>query len=58
MSSSLSVPQDDDKNKRQPNEDTIVSQDQMVARSQDVDASQPPSLVVGKRTSLLLHAHP
>ena len=40
--SSLSVPQDCDKDGRVENEDTHVSHDQMVAQAQDVDAPQPP----------------
>jgi hypothetical protein len=47
--SSLSVPQDDDKDRRVENEDTHISYDQMVAQAQDVDAPQPPSQVVDRR---------
>jgi hypothetical protein len=42
MPSLSNVPQDDDKNRRQSNEDTHVSQDQMVTQVQDVDAPHPP----------------
>ena len=45
------VPQDDDKDGRQPNEDTYVPQDQMMAQAQDVDTPQPPPQVVDRRNS-------
>jgi hypothetical protein len=40
--SSLSVPQDDDKNERVENKDIHVSHEQAEAQAQDVDAPQPP----------------
>jgi hypothetical protein len=52
------VPQDDNKNGRVENDDTHVSHDQMVARSQDVDALQPSPQVVDRRNLPLLQAHP
>ena len=52
--SSLSVPQDGDKDGRVENEDTHVSHDQMVAQAQDVDAPQLPPQVVDRRNSPLL----
>jgi hypothetical protein len=58
MPSSSNVSQDDDKNRRQSNEDTYVSQDQMVAQTQDVDAPHPPPHVVDRRSTPLLQAHP
>ena len=56
--SSSSVPQDGDKDGRVENKDTHVSQDQMVAQAQYVDAPQPPPQVVDRRNSPLLQAHP
>ena len=52
--SSSNVPQDDDKDGRVENEDTLVSHDQMVALAQDIDAPQPPPQVVDRRNSPLL----
>jgi hypothetical protein len=40
------------------NEDTHVSQDQMVAQVQDVDAPHPPPHVVDRRSTPLLQPHP
>jgi hypothetical protein len=60
--SSSSGPQDDDKDGREPNEDIYiyiyVSQDEMMAQAQDVDAPQSPPQVVDRRTPPLLQAHP
>jgi len=56
--SSSNVPQDDGKEGRQPNEDTYVFQDQMVAQTQDVDAPQPPLHVVDRRSTPIFQARP
>jgi hypothetical protein len=42
MPSSLNVPQDDEKDERHANEDTFVSQEQVMVQAKDVDAPQPP----------------
>ena len=56
--SSSNVPHDDDKDGRDPFEDTHVSHDQMVVQAQDVDAPQAAPQVVDQRTTPLLQAHP
>jgi hypothetical protein len=58
MPSSSNVPQDDEKEERHANEDTFVSHEQAIVQVEDVDAPQPPPLVVDKRSSSLLQSHP
>jgi hypothetical protein len=58
MPSSSNVPQDDEKDERNANEDTFVSQQQAMVQAEDVDALQLPPEVVDKRNSSLLQAHP
>jgi hypothetical protein len=57
MPSSSDAPQHGDKDGRQSNKDTYVSQDQMMEHVQDVDAPKPTPQVVQRKSTSLLQAH-